>query len=56
MASHLTGDLYWAKYGDAAEMREPDFLHEALQRIIFDFLMKNKTKPFMKLEKDPRGR
>ena len=56
MASHLTGDLYWGEYGGATEMREPDFLHEALQRILFDFLMQNKTKPFMKLEKDPRPR
>ena len=56
MARHLMGDLYWAKYGGTGEMKEPEFLHEALQRIIFDFLMKNKTKPFMKLEKDPRPR
>jgi len=53
MANQLTGDLYWAEYGDAEEMKHPEFLHEALQRIIFNFLMENKTKHFMKLEKDP---
>jgi len=53
MANQLTGDLYWAEHGGPVEMKDPEFLHEALQRIIFNFLMENKTKPFMKLEKDP---
>jgi len=52
MAHHLTGDLYWAN----DQMKEPDFLHEALQRIILNFLMENKTKGFMHLEKDPNPR
>ena len=55
MADQLRGDLYWAKYGGTAEMKDPEFLHEALQLIIFNFLMENKTKPFMKLEKDPNN-
>ena len=55
MAKQLKGDLYWANYGDTAKMKDPEFLHEALQRIIFNFLMENKTKPFMKLEKDPNN-
>jgi len=53
MASQLTGDLYWAKYGGTVEMQDPEFLHEALQRIIFNFLMENQTEPFMTLKKDP---
>src|SRR5258708_24564385 len=56
MASHLTDDLYWAKYGSTQELKEPEFLHEALQRIIFDFLMENKTEDFMNLEKDTKNR
>src|SRR5258708_18621983 len=56
MASHLTDDLYWAKYGGTEELKEPEFLHEALQRIIFDFLMKNKTELFMQQEKDTKNR
>ena len=55
MAAQLRGGLYWAKYGGTAEMKDPEFLHEALQRIIFNFLMENKTKPFMELEKDPNN-
>ena len=53
MATQLTGDLYWAGHGGSAEMKDPEFLHEALQRIIFNFLMENHTKPFMKLQRDP---
>jgi len=53
MATQLQGDLYWAKHGGPKEMKDPEFLHEALQRIIFNFLMENKTKHFMNLEKDP---
>lgn len=45
MTNQLEGDLYWAKYGDTAEMKDPEFLHEALQRIIFNFLMENKRRP-----------
>ena len=52
MARHLMGDLYWAD----GQMKSPDFLHEALQRIILNFLMKNQTNDFMDLEKDPNPR
>jgi len=51
MARQLDGDLYWAKYGDPKEMNDSEYLHEALQRIIFNFLMEHRTKPFMELDK-----
>ena len=54
MANRLDGDLYWVEYGDPKEMKEmkdPEFLHEALQRIIFSFLVEHRTKPFMGLDK-----
>jgi len=53
MANQLDGDLYWARYSGPEEMKgmkEPEYLH-ALQRIIFNFLMEHRTKPFMKLDK-----
>ena len=52
MACHLRGDLYWAN----GQMKNPEYLHEALQRIILNFLMKNQTNGFMHLEKDPNPR
>src|SRR5258706_3732424 len=52
MACHLKGDLYWAN----DQMKNADFLHEALQRIILNFLMKNQRNSFMHLEKDPNPR
>src|SRR5258706_1418760 len=52
MAHTLTGDLYWAN----GQMKNADFLHEVLQRIILNFLMKNQTNGFMVLEKDPNPR
>ena len=53
MAIQLRGDLYWA---ETVEMKDPEFLHEALQRIIFNFLVKNREEPFMKLKKHPSKR
>ena len=53
MAEQLTGDLYWAEDSNIEEMKDPEFLHEALQRIIFNFIMENKMQSFMRLEKDP---
>jgi len=49
MATQLMGELHWA---ESEEMKDPEFLHEALQRLIFDFLMRNKEASFMTLEKD----
>ena len=49
MATQLTGDLHWA---GSVQMKDPEFLHEALQRIIFNFLLMNKAKSFMILVKD----
>ena len=46
------GDLYWAN----GQVKEPDFLHEAFQRTILSFLVKNQTNGFMDLEKDPNPR
>jgi len=46
MADQIYGDLYWASKGtdSPVEMEKPDFLHEALQRLIFDFLTAIKEK------------
>ena len=52
MTCHLMCDLYWAK----GQMKKPEFLHEAFQRIILNFLVKNRTNDFMHLKKDPNPR
>ena len=51
MARQLDGDLCWAEYGAPKEMEDPEFLHEALQRITFNFLMEHRTKWFMRLDR-----
>jgi len=57
MARQLTGDLYWANRATKnPDFLHPDFLHEALQRIIFNFLMENRAKDFMHCEKDSNHR
>jgi len=51
MVTRLDGDLYWAKYGGCKYMEDPEFLHEALRRIIFNFLMEHREAKFMQSEK-----
>jgi hypothetical protein len=59
MARQLCGDYHWA-HGETAdcpaEMKDPEFLHEALQRLIFDFLLKNQDESFMSSEKHAKHR
>jgi hypothetical protein len=55
MAQQIRTDLHWVNHGTTRtdcpeEMEKPDFLHEALQRLIFDFLMENEADEFMELE------
>jgi hypothetical protein len=52
MAMQIESDLHWANRakGCPPEMLKPDFMHEALQRILFDFLLENTEKPFMTLQ------
>jgi len=57
MANQISRDLYWINKestGDdcPGEMEKPDFLHEALQRLIFNFLVEHKHKGFMELTTD----
>jgi hypothetical protein len=49
MALHLRADLHWVtdKNENFKEMRDPEFMHEAFQRHIFNFLVTNKENPFM---------
>ena len=53
MAKNLQGDLYWAK---DKEMSDPEFLHEAFQRLIFNFLKEHENAEFMRLKKHPSKR
>jgi hypothetical protein len=59
MALQLSGDYHWAHEKTAecpVEMKDPEFLSEALQRLIFKFLLQNADKPFMSSEKHPQHR
>lgn len=58
MAKHFEEDIYAAnELADCPpEFKEPDFIHEALQRLIFDFLMKHQGAQFMKLQKHTKNR
>lgn len=58
MAKHFEEDIYAAnELADCPpEYKEPDFIHEALQRLIFDFLMKHQGAQFMKLQKHTKNR
>ena len=63
MVDQIHGDLYWVNKGAArdgvkfpVEMEKPDFLHEALQRLIFNFLIEHEHDAFMKLETDTTHR
>ena len=60
MARQIYGDLYWVTNGTGdrcrPEMEKPEFLHEALQRLIFNFLIEHRDEEFMKLETDATHR
>ena len=58
MAKLIHHDLHWAPRTPAAPvyMREPEFLHEALQRVIFNFLVEHAESESMQLEKYPKHR
>ena len=63
MAFQIRKDLYWVNKGAErdgfkcpVEMEKPDFLHEALQRLIFNFLIEHEHDAFMKLEIDTAHR
>jgi len=57
MAKQIHNDLHWAPMATAPEhMRRPEFLHEALQRVIFDFLVEHAESEFMQLERHPMYR
>ncbi|KIM22938.1 hypothetical protein M408DRAFT_332617 [Serendipita vermifera MAFF 305830] len=47
MALQLRGDLHWITDEHPKEMKEPEYVHEALQRLIFNFLVENQNQPFM---------
>jgi hypothetical protein len=54
MSEHLQGDLFFATDG---RRKADEYLHEAFQRLILNFLSANATKPFMDTpkHKQPRG-
>lgn len=60
MADQICRDLYWVTNGTGdqcrPEMENPEFLHEALQRLIFNFLIEHKDAEFMELETDATHR
>jgi hypothetical protein len=62
MARLILRDIYRVKKGAeegancSPEMEEPDFLHEALQRLIFNFLIEHEREAFMNLETGPTRR
>ena len=53
MVQQICADLYWVKEGAPlgeacpVEMEKPDFLHEALQRLIFNFLIAHRDEEWM---------
>jgi hypothetical protein len=52
MASYLRADLHWItkenkENKNFKEMKDPEFMHEAFQRLIFDFLVGHKEELFM---------
>lgn len=53
MRKYLEGDLAFAKTGKRGHS---EYLHEAFQRCILNFLFENDTKPFMDVEKDEESR
>ncbi|EKM75434.1 hypothetical protein AGABI1DRAFT_94862 [Agaricus bisporus var. burnettii JB137-S8] len=53
MAEAIQPDYYWAEPGI---QQSPEFVHEILQRIILNFVVKNKDESFMDQRKDNKNR
>lgn len=56
MAYSIRADLHWVTDTDPEELNEPEYVHESLQRHILNFLVENKTKPFMKQKRHAKNR
>jgi len=53
MLNLIQSDYHWVK----EEMyKHPEYLHDALQRVILNFVLENKEAPFMDLQKSPEYR
>ena len=53
MAALIREDYHWVK---EEKYRHPEYLHDALQRVILNFVLENKDAPFMDLQKLPESR
>jgi len=53
MAALIETDYYWVKED---KYKHPEYLHDALQRVILNFLLENKDASFMDLRKSPEPR
>jgi hypothetical protein len=53
MSLHLQGDLNFSKI---KERKEPEYMHEAFQRLILNFLVTNEGESFVDLKKDANPR
>lgn len=51
IAKQIYKELYWVPTVSPEYMRDPQFLHEVLQRIVFNFLVEHAESGFMQLEK-----
>jgi len=50
MAKLIREDYHWVK---EEKYKHPEYLHDALQRVILNFALENKDAPFMDLQKNP---
>jgi len=53
MAKLIREDYHWVK---EEKYKHPEYLHDALQRVILNFLLENKDASFMDLKKSPEPR
>ena len=53
MAKLIREDYHWVK---EEKYKHPEYLHDALQRVILNFALENKDAPFMDLQKSPEPR
>jgi len=53
MAALIRKHYHWVK---EEKYRHPEYLHDALQRVILNFVLENKDAPFMDLQKLPESR
>ncbi|KIM22937.1 hypothetical protein M408DRAFT_28288 [Serendipita vermifera MAFF 305830] len=56
MAAHIQGDLHWVTDKHPEEMKDPEYVHEAFQRLIFNFLVENQSESFMAQENHSKNR